>query len=74
LSEFAGAAEELSTAVSCNPFDEEGLSRRIEEAISMDEDERRERMRAMGVYVAAHDVFAWAAAALADARIPDRSR
>ncbi len=73
LSEFAGAAQELSAAVSCNPFDEEGLSRRIEEAISMREDERRDRIRAMGRYVAGHDVFAWAASAQADANGVDRS-
>ena len=74
LSEFAGAAQELSAAVSCNPFDEEGLSRRIEEAISMPEEERRERMRTMGAYLAAHDVFAWAAAALGDSVMPGRSQ
>ena len=73
LSEFAGAAQELSAAVSCNPFDEEGLSHRIEEAISMREDERRDRIRAMGDYVTAHDVFAWAASTLADVDVVDRN-
>jgi trehalose 6-phosphate synthase len=69
LSEFAGASRELSGAVPCNPFDEEGLSYRIEEALAMDEGERRSRIRAMGGYVASHDVFAWATAVLADAHV-----
>jgi trehalose 6-phosphate synthase len=67
LSEFAGAFQELTRALSCNPFDEEGLSNRIEEALSMEEGERRSRMQAMGSYVREHDVFAWAASVLADA-------
>ncbi len=67
LSEFAGAFQELTQAVPCNPFDEEGLSRRIEEALSMEPAERRSRMQAMGEYIKSHDVFAWAASALADA-------
>jgi trehalose-6-phosphate synthase len=67
LSEFAGASQELTQAVLCNPFDEEGLSHRIEEALSMGQAERRSCMQAMGAYVNGHDVFAWAASALADA-------
>ena len=34
LSEFTGAAVELSQAVLCNPFDVEGLSYRIEQALA----------------------------------------
>ena len=34
LSEFTGAADELSQAVLCNPFDVEGLSYRIEHALA----------------------------------------
>ena len=67
LSEFAGASQELTAAVRCNPFDEEGLSYRIEEAMSLDEGIRRSRIRAMAADIAAHDVFAWASAALGDA-------
>jgi trehalose 6-phosphate synthase len=70
LSEFAGASQELTQAILCNPFDEEGLSHRIEEALSMGQAERRSRMQAMGAYVNGHDVFAWAASALADADTP----
>jgi trehalose-6-phosphate synthase len=37
LSEFAGAAEELHDALSCNPFDVEGLASTIELALELDE-------------------------------------
>jgi alpha,alpha-trehalose-phosphate synthase [UDP-forming] len=67
LSEFAGASKELGGALLCNPFDELGLSQRIEEALLMDEGERRARMASMGAYLREHDVFAWATGALADA-------
>jgi trehalose 6-phosphate synthase len=72
LSEFAGAAEELRQALVCNPFDEEGLSRRIEEALEMSEAERRERIQTMGAHLKRHDVFAWAQSVLADAE-PSRA-
>jgi len=67
LSEFAGAAEELRQALLCNPFDEEGLSRRIEEALDMPPADRRERIQAMGRQVRRQDVFAWATSVLAEA-------
>ena len=38
LSEFTGAADELPQAVLCNPFDVEGLSYRIEQAIALNPD------------------------------------
>jgi trehalose 6-phosphate synthase len=47
LSEFAGAAKELDTALLVNPHDIEALSQAIATAITMPLDERRERWRAM---------------------------
>src|SRR6202034_144031 len=41
LSEFTGAADELSQAVLCNPFDVEGLSYRIEHSLGLAEKTRR---------------------------------
>ena len=38
LSEFTGAAVELPQAVLCNPFDVEGLSYRIEQALALTPD------------------------------------
>jgi len=59
LSEFTGAAVELSQAVLCNPFDVEGLSYRIEHALRLPADARREAMAAMAGHVRAHDVHRW---------------
>jgi trehalose 6-phosphate synthase len=59
LSEFAGAAEELRSALLCNPFDLDGLAATIERALQIDETERRERLQRLAATVAAHDVFWW---------------
>jgi trehalose 6-phosphate synthase len=59
LSEFTGAAVELSQAVLCNPFDVEGLSYRIEQALSLAPDTRRKALAAMAKQVRTHDVHAW---------------
>ncbi len=59
LSEFTGAAAELPQAVLCNPFDVEGLSYRIEQALALPPEARRQAMSAMAGYVAAHDVHDW---------------
>ena len=60
LSEFAGAARELRTAVLINPYDISGLADALHTALTMDEDERRRRMRVMRGRVLTHDVHAWA--------------
>ena len=59
LSEFTGAAVELSQAVLCNPFDVEGLSYRIEQALSLAPDTRRKALATMAKQVRTHDVHAW---------------
>jgi trehalose 6-phosphate synthase len=59
LTEFAGAAEELREALPCNPFDVEGLAGVLENALALDEDDRRTRIESMAERVAEHDVFAW---------------
>ncbi len=64
LSEFTGAAVELSDAVLCNPFDVEGLSYRIEQALALGPDARQQAMAAMAGYVAAHDVHDWVSSQL----------
>jgi trehalose 6-phosphate synthase len=66
LSEFTGAATELREAVPCNPFDVEGLSRRIEHALRLPADRRRRALTAMARYVRGHDVHRWVAGQLAD--------
>jgi trehalose 6-phosphate synthase len=64
LSEFTGAAVELSQAVLCNPFDVEGLSYRIEQALALPPDVRRQAMAAMAAHVRAHDVHEWVSSEL----------
>jgi trehalose 6-phosphate synthase len=59
LSEFTGAAVELSRAVMCNPFDVEGLSYRIEHALSLTPEARRGALSAMAEQVRTYDVHAW---------------
>ncbi|GAB2970318.1 alpha,alpha-trehalose-phosphate synthase (UDP-forming) [Actinotalea caeni] len=60
LSEFTGAADELTQALLVNPHDIEGLKRTILAAIDMPHAERRRRMRAMRKRVMDHDVASWA--------------
>jgi trehalose 6-phosphate synthase len=59
LSEFTGAAVELSQAVLCNPFDVEGLSYRIEQALSLKPATRRKALAAMAGHVRKYDVHNW---------------
>jgi trehalose 6-phosphate synthase len=59
LSEFTGAAVELSQAVLCNPFDVEGLSYRIEQALSLKPVTRRRALAAMAGQVRKYDVHNW---------------
>lgn len=60
LSEFTGAADELTPALLVNPHDIEGLKRTILAAIDMPRSERRRRMRAMRRKVMHNDVDRWA--------------
>jgi trehalose 6-phosphate synthase len=59
LSEFTGAAVELSQAVLCNPFDVEGLSYRVEQALSLRPATRRRALAAMAGQVRKYDVHNW---------------
>jgi trehalose 6-phosphate synthase len=43
LSQFAGAAQELHTALIVNPYDEQGVANALDQALSMSLEERRER-------------------------------
>jgi trehalose 6-phosphate synthase len=47
LSEFAGAAQELVAALLVNPYDEAGMARAMDRALSMPAEERQERHQAM---------------------------
>ena len=60
LSEFAGAANELTDAYIVNPHDLESLCGGIEAAVKSDQVECRRRMRALQRVVLRHDVHHWA--------------
>ncbi|MGJ8656820.1 MAG: bifunctional alpha,alpha-trehalose-phosphate synthase (UDP-forming)/trehalose-phosphatase [Akkermansiaceae bacterium] len=66
LSEFAGAAQEMSHALQVNPHDAHGVARTIKEALSMTEDEMWDRVRAMQARLARNDAGAWAKIFLGD--------
>jgi alpha,alpha-trehalose-phosphate synthase [UDP-forming] len=77
LSEFTGAADELSGAFLVNPHDIEGMKDAIVRAATVPPAEARRRMRAMRRRVREFDVNRWAASFLdalrraSDARSPD---
>jgi trehalose 6-phosphate synthase len=60
LSEFTGAAAELTQAYLVNPHDLDGVKDAIEAAINQSEGEGRRRMRALRRQVLVHDVDRWA--------------
>lgn len=74
LSEFAGAAHQLKDALLVNPYDIEEMKSAIERAVSMEADERRQRMKTMRRNVKRYDATRWATsflAALAATDVPD---
>ncbi|MGH3906604.1 MAG: alpha,alpha-trehalose-phosphate synthase (UDP-forming) [Pseudonocardiaceae bacterium] len=60
LSEFAGAAAELTSAFLVNPHDLDGIKNTVHQAITVDPEEGRRRMRALRRQVMTHDVDRWA--------------
>ena len=61
LSEFAGAAEELTDAVLVNPHDDRALQQAIRHAVEMHRHERRQRMAGLRDQIRKRDVRGWAA-------------
>ncbi|MBS0612572.1 MAG: trehalose-6-phosphate synthase [Proteobacteria bacterium] len=73
LSTFAGASRELIEALLVNPFDVSETAAAIEMALSMQREERRERMRLMRRTVKENNVYRWAGRLLMDlARVRQR--
>jgi alpha,alpha-trehalose-phosphate synthase [UDP-forming] len=60
LSEFTGAADELTTAFLVNPHDIEGMKQAIVQAMSVEPGDAARRMRAMRKRVFEYDVNRWA--------------
>ncbi|PKO35071.1 MAG: glucosylglycerol-phosphate synthase [Betaproteobacteria bacterium HGW-Betaproteobacteria-7] len=59
LSEFAGAAAELHSAVLTNPHDPKDLRERLQQALAMDAEERAARLRSLYDIVAHNDIERW---------------
>ncbi|SES31379.1 glucosyl-glycerol phosphate synthase [Tranquillimonas rosea] len=60
LSEFAGAAIELHSAILANPFSHRSMDSAIRQALEMSDDERRGRMAEMQKTIRTYDIQAWA--------------
>jgi trehalose 6-phosphate synthase len=67
LSEFTGAARELSEALIVNPYDADQCAAALHLALTMPESEQRDRMRLMRGLIAEYNVFRWAGRMLLDA-------
>lgn len=67
LSEFTGAARELTEALIVNPYDLEGASEAMRMALTMPAEEQRDRMRSMRSVITQFNVYRWAGKMLEDA-------
>lgn len=61
LSEFAGAARDLTDALIVNPYDTEQFASLIHAAVEMPTAEREQRLAAMRTQVAENNIYRWAA-------------
>ena len=59
LSRFAGAAEDMVEAILVNPYDTEEVALALQRALTMRQEERRERYEALIRRVREHDVKNW---------------
>jgi len=67
LSQFTGAARDLTEALIVNPYDVRRAGDALAAALTMPTDEQRERMRSMRRIVAEFNVYRWAGRMLVDA-------
>jgi trehalose 6-phosphate synthase len=67
LSQFTGAALELTEAIIVNPYDLDQASDGLAAALRMPRDERRTRMHYMRAHLAEFNVYRWAGRMLIDA-------
>ncbi len=67
LSQFAGAADELSAALVINPYHIAQVANTLQRGLLMPVDEQRRRMRSMRETVKRRNVYRWAASMLLDA-------
>ncbi|HEY6394172.1 MAG TPA: trehalose-6-phosphate synthase [Candidatus Binataceae bacterium] len=61
LSEFAGAAEELTEALLVNPYDIDAIAARLKQAVEMSPEEKARRHRAMLEKITRNNLDSWSA-------------
>jgi trehalose 6-phosphate synthase len=64
LSRFAGASQELQSAIIINPYDIEEAADAIKEALRMTPEAQSQRMKHMRMMIARHNIYSWAASIL----------
>ena len=64
LSQFTGAARELTDAVLVNPFDVDEFAGGLHAALTMPAEEQERRMRRMRAQVEDNNIYRWAAAVI----------
>jgi trehalose 6-phosphate synthase len=75
LSQFTGAARELTEALIVNPYDVDQAASALAAALRLSSDEQRERMRSMRTFISEFNVYRWAGRMLIDAaRLRSRDR
>ena len=75
LSQFTGAARELTEALIVNPYDLDEASSALATALQMSPVEQRDRMRSMRAFLSEFNVYRWAGRMLVDAaRLRSRDR
>ncbi len=75
LSQFTGAARELTEALIVNPYDIDQASAALALALNMSAEEQVQRMRSMRAFLAEFNVYRWAGRMLVDAaRLRRRER
>jgi trehalose 6-phosphate synthase len=75
LSQFTGAARELTEALIVNPYDLEQASAALATALAMSSEEQRDRMSSMRRFLSEFNVYRWAGRMLVDAaRLRSRDR
>ncbi|MGH9508361.1 MAG: alpha,alpha-trehalose-phosphate synthase (UDP-forming), partial [Terriglobales bacterium] len=67
LSQFTGAARELTEALIVNPYDIDEACAALATALNMSPAEQEQRMRSMRAYLAEFNVYRWAGRMLVDA-------
>jgi len=75
LSQFTGAARELTEALIVNPYNLDEAASALAVALEMPPEEQRVRMQSMRAFVAEFNVYRWAGRMLVEAaRLRDRER